>query len=99
MKFAAPLGLMRLEPEQIDAVANPSLRRGVELPTLEAAVETGAWLAGSPDDIVNALKEDEARYPGVERVNLGSVMGMPREVFKEQLSRFAEDVMPAFDRS
>ncbi|MCE2501042.1 MAG: LLM class flavin-dependent oxidoreductase [Dehalococcoidia bacterium] len=99
MKFAAPLGLMRLEPEQIDAVANPSLRRGVELPTLEAAVETGAWLAGSPDDIVNALKEDEARYPGVERVNLGSVMGMPREVFKEQLSRFAADVMPAFDRS
>ncbi len=96
MKFAAPLGLMRLEPEQIDAVANPGLRRGVELPTLESAVETGTWLCGSADDLVNHLKEAEAKYPGVERINLGSVMGMPREVFKDQLSRFAQDVMPAF---
>jgi alkanesulfonate monooxygenase SsuD/methylene tetrahydromethanopterin reductase-like flavin-dependent oxidoreductase (luciferase family) len=96
MKFAAPLGLMRMEQEQIEAVANPRLRRGVELPTLEGAVESGAWLCGSADDIVNSMKEDEARYPGVERINLGSVMGMPREVFKEQLSRFAQDVMPAF---
>lgn len=96
MKFAAPLGLMRLEPEQIDAVANPGLRRGVELPTLESAVETGTWLCGSADDLVNHLKEAEAKYPGVERINLGSVMGMPREVFKDQLSRFARDVMPAF---
>jgi alkanesulfonate monooxygenase SsuD/methylene tetrahydromethanopterin reductase-like flavin-dependent oxidoreductase (luciferase family) len=98
MKFAAPLGLMRLEPEQINAVANPGLRRGVELPTLEAAVETGTWLCGSADDLINHLKETEAKYPGVERVNLGSVMGMPREVFKEQLSRFASDVMPAFSQ-
>ena len=96
MKFAAPLGLMRLEPEQVAAVANPGLRRGVQLPTLEGAVASGAWLCGSPDDVVNQLKETEAKYPGVERVNLGSVMGMPREVFKEQLSRFAADVMPAF---
>jgi alkanesulfonate monooxygenase SsuD/methylene tetrahydromethanopterin reductase-like flavin-dependent oxidoreductase (luciferase family) len=96
MKFAAPLGLMRLEPEQIEAVANPRLRRGVELPSLEAAVETGTWLCGSADDLINHLKETEAKYPGVERVNLGSVMGMPREVFKDQLSRFSADVMPAF---
>ena len=45
------------------------------------------------------MKQDEDRYPGVERVNLGSVMGMPREVFKDQLSRFAQDVMPAFNGS
>ena len=96
MKFAAPLGLMRLEAEQIEAVANPGLRRGVQLPTLEGAADSGAWLCGSPDDVINQLKEAEARYPGVERVNLGSVMGMPREVFKEQLARFAADVMPAF---
>ena len=66
------------------------------MPTLEGAADSGAWLCGSPDDVINQLKEAEARYPGVERVNLGSVMGMPREVFKEQLARFAEDVMPAF---
>ena len=42
------------------------------------------------------LKEVEAKYPGVERVNLGAVMGMPQEVFKDQLTKFAEGVMPAF---
>ena len=77
-------------------MADSGLRRGVKLPTLEEAVESGAWLCGSADDILNSLKEDEAMYPGVERVNLGSVMGMPREVFKDQLSQFASDVMPKF---
>ena len=87
---------MRLEPEQINAVADARLRRGVELPSLEGAVESGTWLCGSADDVINHLKSAEAKYPGVERINLGSVMGMPREVFKDQLSRFASDVMPAF---
>ena len=96
MKFAAPLGLMRMSPEQIDAVANPVRRRGVSLPTLEEAVEGGTWLCGPPETIVGHLKGVEGRYAGVERINLGSVMGMPREVFKDQLSKFAEGVMPAF---
>jgi alkanesulfonate monooxygenase SsuD/methylene tetrahydromethanopterin reductase-like flavin-dependent oxidoreductase (luciferase family) len=97
MKFAAPLGLMRLSPEQIEAVASPGRSRGVELPTLESAAANKAWLCGPPEFIVEHLKSVEEKYPGVERVNLGSVMGMPREVFKEQLTRFAEEVMPAFE--
>jgi alkanesulfonate monooxygenase SsuD/methylene tetrahydromethanopterin reductase-like flavin-dependent oxidoreductase (luciferase family) len=96
MKFAAPLGLMRLSPEQIEAVASPGRSRGVELPTLESAAANKAWLCGPPELIVEHLKSTEEKYPGVERINLGAVMGMPREVFKEQLTRFAEEVMPAF---
>jgi len=38
----------------------------------------------------------EEKYPGVERVNIGAVMGMPLEVFKDQLSIISEEVMPAF---
>ena len=97
MKFAAPLGLMPLSPEQIEAVANGGRApRGVELPTLEGAVASGAWLCGPPESVVEALKQAEERYPGVQRVNIGSVMGMPLEVFKDQLSIFAQEVMPAF---
>ena len=99
MKFAAPLGLMRMSPEQIEAVATPGLRRGVQLPTLEEAVENKAWLCGPPEVIIEHLKEVEERYPGADRINLGSVMGMPRQVFKDQLTKFAEGVMPAFDIS
>ena len=96
MKFAAPLGLMRLDQDQIDAVANPRSARGVELPTLEAASASKAWLCGPPELIVEHLKKVEEQYPGIERINLGSVMGMPLNVFKDQLSKFAEGVMPAF---
>jgi alkanesulfonate monooxygenase SsuD/methylene tetrahydromethanopterin reductase-like flavin-dependent oxidoreductase (luciferase family) len=96
MKFAAPLGLMALNQDQIDAVAAGGRSRGVKLPTLEEAVEGGGWICGTPEVAVEALKSAEENYPGVERVNIGSVMGMPLEVFKDQLSIFAEEVMPSF---
>jgi alkanesulfonate monooxygenase SsuD/methylene tetrahydromethanopterin reductase-like flavin-dependent oxidoreductase (luciferase family) len=96
MKFAAPLGLLPLKPEQIAAVADPSRRQGVQLPTLEGAVKGGSWLCGPPELIVDHLKGVEEKYPGVERVNVAAVMGMPRQVFKDQLTKFAEGVMPAF---
>ena len=96
MKFAAPLGLMALSQDQINAVAAGGRSRGVKLPTLEEAVEGGGWICGPAEVAIEALKTAEERYPGVERVNIGSVMGMPLEVFKEQLSIFAEEVMPAF---
>ena len=96
MKFAAPLGLMRLDPEQIEAVANPGRSRGVELPTLESAAASKAWLCGPPELIIEHFKSVEEQYPGIQRINLGAVMGMPKEVFKDQLTKFAEGVMPAF---
>ena len=94
MKFAAPLGLMRLSQEQIDSVAQGGRPRGVALPTLEEAVANKVWLCGPPEQIADHLMQVEDKYPGVERVNLGAVMGMPAAVFKEQLTRFAEGVMP-----
>ena len=94
MKFAAPLGLMRMSQEQIDEVARPGRPQGIELPTLEEAVENKVWLCGSPEQIAEHLMSVEEKYPGVERVNLGAVMGMPQEVFKDQLTKFAEGVFP-----
>ena len=98
MKFAAPLGLMRLDQTQIDAVATPGGSKNIELPTLEAAAASWTWLCGSAEEIIEHLKGVEQRYPGLERINLGSVMGMPLEVYKDQLSRFADEVMPAFQQ-
>lgn len=98
MKFAAPLGLMRLDQDQIDAVADPSRQRGIELPTLEAAVANKAWLCGPPELIIDHLKGVEETYPGIERINLGSVMGMPLDVYKDQLTKFSQGVMPDFHK-
>ena len=96
MKFAAPLGLMAIKPDQVEAVANPMQIQGTALPTLEEAVDAGIWLCGPPQLIIDYLKNVEEEFPGVERVNVGAVMGMSRKVFKDQLTMFAEEVMPAF---
>ena len=95
-KFAAPLGLMRLSSEQIAAVADPRRHSGVVLPTLESAVAQKTWLCGPAEQIVDHLRGVEEQYPGLQRINLGAVMGMPREVFQDQLTKFAEGVMPHF---
>ena len=96
MKFAAPLGLKQLEAQQIEAVANPDKARGVDLPTIELAAQNKTWLCGTSEMIVEHLKKVEEKYPGLDRINLGSTMGMPKQVFKDQLTKFAETVMPAF---
>ena len=99
MKFAAPLGLTPLTPEQIGAVADPAHSRGVELPSLEQAVAGHGWLCGPAEMIIEHLQGVQEKFPGVERVNLGAVMGMPREVFKDQLTKFADQVMPSFSKT
>ena len=89
MKCAAPWGLMRLSPAQIAAVADPQRHAG-----LEAAVANKIWLCGPAEQIVDHLRGVEEQYPGLPRINLGAVMGMPREVLKDQLTKCAEGVMP-----
>ena len=96
MKFAGPLGVMPLTPEQNESVVNKGRTAGVALPTLDEAVEAGSWLCGPSEVVVEALKGIEEKYPGVERGNIAAVMGMPLEVFKDQLGIISEEVMPSF---
>jgi len=96
MKFAGPLGVMPLTPEQNESVVNKGRTAGVALPTLDEAVEAGSWICGTSEDVVESLKVIEEKYPGVERVNIAAVMGMPLDVFKDQLSIVSEEVMPSF---
>ena len=96
MKFAVPLGVMPMTDEQNASVINKGRTTGVKLPTLEEAVEAGSWVCGTSEDVVERFKSIEEKYQGVERVNIAAVMGMPLEVFKDQLSIVAEEVMPSF---
>ena len=97
MKMFAPLGFVPgLTDEQIAATADPGKARSAGLPTLEDAVEARAWLCGHPDLIIEKLMALQKRYPGLQRVNVGSVVGTPQNVVTEQLQRFGEEVMPAF---
>jgi alkanesulfonate monooxygenase SsuD/methylene tetrahydromethanopterin reductase-like flavin-dependent oxidoreductase (luciferase family) len=96
-KVMAPLGMLRYGEEHVKAVA----ARQAQSPTaamLENGVRNRAWLCGPPADIVAYLKEVEARYPGLDHVMIAWALGTPRALMIEQLTRFAQEVMPAFRR-
>ena len=85
-----------LTDEQIAAMRDPRLVGTVKLPTIEDAVKAGGFLAGRPEDIIDALKAVEMRYPGLDRVVCATPVGTPLDVQLEDLDRFAKEVMPAF---
>ena len=96
----APLGFVPgLTPEQIDAVADPKRWRPANLPTLRHAIKAGTWLIGPPEYITEQLMEIQAKYPGLEVVNVGQPVGTPQAVILEQLERFSTQVMPAFKKA
>ena len=98
MKMFAPLGFVRgLSEEQIAAVARgSSTARSAGLPTLEDGVKAGSWLCGPPEMVAQKIHDLQDRYPGLEQVNVGSVIGTPQRVILEQLERFGKEVMPQF---
>jgi hypothetical protein len=51
---------------------------------------------GPPELIIEKIQEVQERYPGLEEINVGSVIGTPQKVICEQLETFAAEVMPTF---
>lgn len=96
VKFFAPLNVIPLREEQLRALAHPTPDTMALLPCVEDSVQQRNWLCGTPEDAIALLQELEAKYPGVERVIVSFAMGTPQAVCREQLTRFAEAVMPAF---
>jgi alkanesulfonate monooxygenase SsuD/methylene tetrahydromethanopterin reductase-like flavin-dependent oxidoreductase (luciferase family) len=99
VKMFAPLGFMPgMTKEQIAAAARRGGWAAAGVPTVQDYMKTGAWLAGTPDDLIAHLKGFEERYPGLEYINLSTSMGTPQAVMLEQFQWVAEAVMPAFKR-
>ena len=100
MKMFAPLGFVRgLSDDQMAALAQGSSKaRSAQLPTLEEGVKAGSWLCGPSEMVTDKLRDVQTRYPGLEQVNVGSVIGTPRNVILEQLERFGKEVMPEFKK-
>ena len=100
MKMFAPLGFVRgLSDKQIADLAKGSASaRGAGLPTLEEGVKAGSWLCGPPDQIKETINDLQNRYPGLEEINVGSVIGTPQSVILEQLEQFGKEVMPEFKK-
>jgi alkanesulfonate monooxygenase SsuD/methylene tetrahydromethanopterin reductase-like flavin-dependent oxidoreductase (luciferase family) len=99
MKMFAPLGFVRgLTSQQMSDLADPAKAPFAGLPTLEQSVEAGSWLVGPPERIIEQLKDVQERFPGLESVNVGSVIGTPQDVIVEQLDIFGREIMPEFTK-
>jgi alkanesulfonate monooxygenase SsuD/methylene tetrahydromethanopterin reductase-like flavin-dependent oxidoreductase (luciferase family) len=97
VKFAAPLGMLRYNQDQMQAVGPGGVARHIAAGANFAEVlATRAWFCGTPEDTVAFIKEFEAKYPGLEHLVIGFPMGESTAQFKEQLSAFAQEVRPAF---
>ena len=79
LKMFGPLRLTRrLTEEQIRDISDRKRAPKAGLPTMEEAVEAGAFLCGPPDQIIEQLKGLEERYPGLSRINVGQPWELPR---------------------
>jgi alkanesulfonate monooxygenase SsuD/methylene tetrahydromethanopterin reductase-like flavin-dependent oxidoreductase (luciferase family) len=97
VKMFGPLGFVPgITPEQIEASSKRGNWAAANVPTIEHFMDLGAWFAGTPEQLVERLKEMEARYPGMEHINLSTAMGTPKSVMLEQFQRISEEVMPHF---
>lgn len=97
VKFAAPLGMLRYNKDQMQATGPGGVSRHIAAGgNFEEVLSNRAWFCGTPDDTVTYLKELETRYPGLEHIVIGFPMGASTAQFKEQLTCFAQEVIPAF---
>jgi hypothetical protein len=99
--IGAPTSSTSCPPASRRSAKPPALRREHEdirriAPGPGIAVEAGGFLAGRPEDIIEALKAVEKRYPGLDRVICATPLGTPLDVQLADLDRFAKEVIPAF---
>jgi len=97
VKMFAPLGFVPgITPDQVAAAARRGDWREARVPSLDHYMKLGSWFAGTSAQLIEHLKKLEARYPGMQHINLSTSIGTPKAVMLEQFQRIAEEVMPAF---
>ena len=97
VKMFAPLGFVPgITPEQVKATQSRGGWAKAGVPTLEHFMKLGAWFAGTPDGLIEHLKKLEARFPGLQHINLSTSICTPQRVMLEQFQWVTEEVMPAF---
>ena len=97
VKFAAPLGMLRYTDDQMKEIGPGGVGRHIAAGNdFRDVLNKRAWFAGDTNSTISYLKEIEEKYPGIEQIMIGFPMGETKAQFKEQLTRFAKEIMPAF---
>jgi alkanesulfonate monooxygenase SsuD/methylene tetrahydromethanopterin reductase-like flavin-dependent oxidoreductase (luciferase family) len=97
VKMFAPLRLVpALSDQQMIDIDDPAVAPTVKLPTIDNATRSRGFVCGNADDVIASLKETEAEYPGLERIQITFAVGQHTDDTLEQLERFGREVIPAF---
>ena len=97
VKFAAPLGMLRYRQDQMQQLGPTGVARHIAAGVdYEDVLAKKAWIPATTAEMTDYLKDLERRYPGLEHIILGFPFGASAADFKDQLERFARDVMPKF---
>jgi len=98
-KMFAPLNFMPgMTKEQVASIGQRGGWYESGVPTVEHYIKTGAWFAGTPEELVAHLRWLEERFPGLEHVSVSMPMGTPEAIMLEQYRRVSAEVMPKFRR-
>jgi hypothetical protein len=93
-KWFAPFGFVRYADEQGRTWGTPGAPASI--PSIRDGVKQKAWFCGTPAEVIEGIKSIEAKYPGLEDFMIHWAEGLSPAEFKDQLRRFAREVMPAF---
>ena len=93
-KWFAPFGFVRYTDSNDRMWGTPGAPSRV--PTIEDGVEQKVWICGPPGEFIDFLRGLEQKYPGLEDIIVQWPEGMPWAEFRDQLTLFAREVMPAF---
>ncbi len=92
----APLGFAGdVGPERLALLADPSTAALAGMDTIDDAVDSGAWLVGPPERIIEAFEELQDSYPGLEEIMVAQPVGARPSLVADQLRLFATEVMPS----
>jgi alkanesulfonate monooxygenase SsuD/methylene tetrahydromethanopterin reductase-like flavin-dependent oxidoreductase (luciferase family) len=65
------------------------------LADIDAAIEEGRLLCGSPDEVIEQV--DRYSHVGFDQLVFGMSRALPREVIRETIELFGTEVIPKFD--
>jgi alkanesulfonate monooxygenase SsuD/methylene tetrahydromethanopterin reductase-like flavin-dependent oxidoreductase (luciferase family) len=96
-KMFAPLGFAgAVTDEQLEALGSPATAAEAGFGSIDDAVDSGSWLVGPAEGLIDAFGTLQETYPGLEEVMVAQPVGAHPRLVMDQLERFAEDVMPHF---
>jgi len=99
-KFSAPQGTFPYTAELVESAraGGQVVPEGTRLTTFEEVLDSGAWFAGTAEQLVERIEQYDQEFPGLEEILVQLHLPISLSESRDQVVRFGEQVMPRFAR-